>query len=121
MHRSLSSPAIRNDLLFIPDQSGVVHCLDAQTGAAHWTHDMEAASWSTPLIAGDTVCIANNDGVLLLFALSAQKKVLAELSLDGPIYNTPVVAEDVLYVATFQKLYAIADGNATRPVSEGSK
>src|SRR5262245_2191889 len=45
----------------------------------------------------------------------------ADRSLDGPIYNTPVVADDVLYVATFRTLYAIAEGAATRPAGEGSK
>jgi outer membrane protein assembly factor BamB len=121
MHRSLSSPAIKDDLLFISDQVGLVHCVNAKTGTAHWTHDMEAASWSTPLIAGDTVCIASQEGVLFLFALSAEKKELAELSLEAPVYNTPVVADDVLYVATFHKLYAIAEGTATRPAGEESK
>src|SRR5437773_2215019 len=29
MHRSLSSAAIKDDLLFITDESGLVHCLDA--------------------------------------------------------------------------------------------
>src|SRR5262245_28236580 len=121
MHRSLSSPAIKDNLLFIPDQNGLVHCVDAKTGTAHWTHDMLAVSWSTPLIAADTVCIANQEGVLFLFALSAEKKLLAELPLDGPIYNTPVVADDVLYVATFHKLYALAEGAATRPAEDESK
>src|SRR5262249_43684380 len=66
LHRTLSSVAIRDDLLFIADQSGIVHCVNARTGAPHWTHDIEAASWSTPLIASDRVCIANQQGALLM-------------------------------------------------------
>src|SRR6185295_8008006 len=59
MHRTLASTTIKDDLLFISDESGLFHCLDAKTGKAHWTHDMLAQSWSTPLIAGDKVYIAD--------------------------------------------------------------
>jgi len=110
MHRTISSVAIRDDLLFVPDVSGLVHCVDAKTGKAHWTHDMLASSWSTPLIAGDCVCVANLDGILLQFALSAEKTVLAELPLGASIYNAPVVADNVLYVGTVNKLFAISEG-----------
>ena len=34
----------------VADFSGLVHCLDAKTGKPHWTHDMLAASWGSPLI-----------------------------------------------------------------------
>ena len=111
-HRTLSGVAIKDDLLLAIDLSGLVHCLDAKTGAAHWTHDMLASSWSSPLIAGDSVYIANQDGAILVFALSAEKSLVAELQLDIPIYSTPVVARDVLYVAAFNTLFAIAEGGA---------
>jgi outer membrane protein assembly factor BamB len=110
MHRTLSSVVIKDDLLFIPDESGVVHCVDAKTGAVWWTHDMLASSWSTPLIAGDCVYIASLDGVILVFALSAEKTLIGELQLGTPIYSTPVVANGVLYIATSDTLYAISQG-----------
>ncbi len=45
MHRTIGSVSIKNDLLYVADFSGLVHCLDAKTGLPHWTHDMLAASW----------------------------------------------------------------------------
>jgi outer membrane protein assembly factor BamB len=110
MHLTLSSATMNDSLLFITDTIGLVHCLDADTGKAHWTHDMLAGTWSTPLIAGENVYIANQDGSMFVFKLSKEKELVSELSLEMPIDSTPVVANDVLFVATRNMLYAICEG-----------
>lgn len=74
MHRTCGTVAIKNDLLIIADFSGVVHCLDSKTGTAHWTHDMLAASWASPLIADNKIYIGDEDGDILIFELSPEKK-----------------------------------------------
>ena len=43
MHRSCGTVAIKDDILYISDFSGLFHCLDAKTGKVHWTYDMLAA------------------------------------------------------------------------------
>ncbi|HEX5106413.1 MAG TPA: PQQ-binding-like beta-propeller repeat protein, partial [Pirellulaceae bacterium] len=68
-HRSIATVAIKNDLLFCPDFSGLFHCVDAQTGKVYWTYDMLAASWGSPLIAGDKVMIGDEDGDVAVFDL----------------------------------------------------
>ena len=47
MHRTCGTAAIKDDLLFIADFSGLFHCLDAKTGKPYWTHDMFAATWGS--------------------------------------------------------------------------
>ena len=37
MHRTCGTVAIKDDLLFVADFSGLFHCLDAKTGKPHWT------------------------------------------------------------------------------------
>ena len=44
-HRTMSTVAIDDDLLYIADLSGFVYCLDANTGEHHWTYDTFAAIW----------------------------------------------------------------------------
>ncbi|MGQ0633342.1 MAG: outer membrane protein assembly factor BamB family protein [Planctomycetaceae bacterium] len=119
MHRMLSSAAVKDDLLFITDQSGLCHCLDAKTGQPYWTHDLLASSWSTPLVVGDKVYIADLDGDVVIFRLSKEKDVITEdLNVGIPIYTTPVVAGDVLYIATFNTLYAIAEGATPKATAQ---
>ncbi|MGE5194765.1 MAG: PQQ-binding-like beta-propeller repeat protein [Deltaproteobacteria bacterium] len=118
MHRTISSSVIKDNLLFITDESGLIHCLDAKTGKAHWTHDMLASSWSTPLIAGDNVYIANLDGGIFIFKASPKKELVSELNMEIPVYTTPVVANGTLYIATFNTLFAIAEGASTKPAGK---
>jgi len=113
-HRTISTAAIKNDLLIIPDITGVVHCLDARTGKPYWTHDLMAAVWGTPLIVEDKVYIGDEDGKLTIFRLARKKEVINELDMGDSVYSTPIVAGGVLYIATRTRLYAIAQGAKTK-------
>ncbi len=108
MHRTLGSVAIKNGLLVIADLSGLVHCLDSKTGKPHWTHDMLAACWSSPLIVEDRVYIGDGDGDVAIFELSAEKNLISEVNMGAAVYSTAVVANNVLYIARFDGLFAIA-------------
>jgi outer membrane protein assembly factor BamB/protocatechuate 3,4-dioxygenase beta subunit len=108
LHRTLSSAAIRDGLLFLADQSGLLHCLDAKTGNCHWTHDLLAVAWSTPLIVGDRVYVCDNDGDVSIFRLSSDKQLLAEQSVGAAMYSSPGIADDVLYFAAEGRLLAVA-------------
>ncbi|MBS0262518.1 MAG: PQQ-binding-like beta-propeller repeat protein [Planctomycetes bacterium] len=121
MHRTISSTAIKDGLLFISDESGVFHCLDAKTGKAHWTYDMLAASWSTPLIVGDYVYIADQDGDVTVFKVSKEKEQVAEQNMGIPVYNSPVVANGTMFIATFNTLYAIEEGATPKAAGEAGK
>ncbi len=71
MHRSCGTVAIKDRLLYISDFSGLFHCLDAETGKPHWTYDMLAAAWGSPLIVDDHVYIGDEDGDVCVFNLTA--------------------------------------------------
>ena len=116
MHRTVSTVAIQNELLFVPDFSGLVHCLDAKTGKAHWTHDLLAACWSTALIVDGRVYIGDEDGDVAVFQLSKQKVLLQENNLGSAMYSTPIVANDTLFLANRDRLWAIQEGAKSKPI-----
>jgi len=107
MHRTMSSVAIHNSLVIVPDSAGLVHCLDAETGKKYWTHDSNAGIWVSPLIADGKVYVADEDGDVNVFKLAKKKKLLAEHQFNQPIESSPVYANGVLYVMTRSELYAI--------------
>jgi outer membrane protein assembly factor BamB len=110
MHRTIGTVAIKNDLLFISDFSGLFHCLDAKSGKQLWTYDMLAAAWGSPLIADDKVFIGDEDGDIAIFDLSGeQHDPIAEINMENSVYSTPVVANGVLYIANKSYLFAIAE------------
>lgn len=115
MHRTIGSVAIKNDILFIADFSGLVHCLDAKTGIPHWTHDMLQASWGSPLIVDNKVYIGGEDGDVTIFDLSKEYNVIGTVSMGNSVYSTPVVANNILYIANKDRLYAIKNGAKSEP------
>ncbi len=111
MHRTCGTVAIKDNLLFVSDFSGVFHCLDAKTGKAHWTYDMFSASWASPLIVEDRVYISDEDGYIRIFNLSSEpQEPLAEISMESAVYTTPVVANSSLYISNRNRIYAIEEG-----------
>jgi len=110
MHRTCGSVAIKNDLLFIADFSGVFHCVCARTGKAHWTYDMFAAPWASPLIVNDRVYITSDSGAVFCFAVSAEMELLAENDLQSAVYTTPIIANDTMFIANRNRLFAMQEG-----------
>ncbi|HAV64853.1 MAG TPA: pyrrolo-quinoline quinone [Verrucomicrobiales bacterium] len=111
IHRSISTVSIdpETDLLFVGDFSGFVHCLDANTGKLHWTHDMKAHMWGSTLVADGKVYIGDEDGDFVVLAATKEKKLISETNMGSPIYSTPIIANGVMYVGTQTHLYAIHD------------
>lgn len=107
MHRSTGSVTIDGGLAVVADGSGIVHCLDAKTGRVHWTHDLLAAAWGTPLVADGKIYVGDEDGEIAIFRLAPAKEILAELEHPGPIYGTPAAVNRTLYVPTRGALVAV--------------
>ena len=113
IHRSISTVSITPEgLLFVGDFSGYLHCLDAETGQLYWTHDLKAHMWGSTLVADGKVYCGDEDGDLLVFAATKEKKLLSETNLGAPIYSTPVVANGVLYIASNTHLFAFGSAAA---------
>jgi outer membrane protein assembly factor BamB len=114
MHRSCGTVAIKDDVLYISDFSGLVHCLDAKgtkdgKPIVHFTYDMLAQSWGSALIADDKVYIGDEDGDVCVFEFGAENsEPIEEVYMGSSVYSTPVAANGTLYISTKDKLFAIA-------------
>lgn len=107
MHRTIGTCAIKDGLLFLADFSGLFHCLDAKTGKPHWSHDMLAASWGSPLIVDGKVYTGDEDGDVTIVELSPTLNVIAEINMGNSVYSTPIVANNILYIGNRTHLFAI--------------
>lgn len=108
IHRSLSTPAIYNGLVFIPDFSGFIHCLDAETGSPYWVYDTKSHIWGSTLVADGKLYVGTEDGDFLVMSASKEMKVINKIDMRSPVYASPVVANGTIFVATPTHLYAIA-------------
>ena len=107
--RTMSTCAIHDDLLYVAELAGYLHCLDAKTGKSLWVHDTRSATWSSPYYADGKVYLGTDSGTVFVFAHGKQKKLLEENEMDTPIRATPVAVNGTLFVMTENKLYAIAE------------
>ena len=98
--------------------------LDAATGRELWRHDMLAAVWASPLVAAGRVYVSDTDGEVAVLEAGGQRRVLAEIAMEAPIYRPPAVSGGVLYLMTAGRLYALAGRSSgssvgTRPDLRG--
>jgi outer membrane protein assembly factor BamB len=106
----MSTPAVHDGLVFIADCGRMVHCVEADTGKPHWTHEIKGEVWASPLVADGKVYLGTRSGEFWVFAASKEKKILSTTELGDPISATATAANGVLYVATMTHLYAIQKG-----------
>jgi hypothetical protein len=105
--RTMSTAAILDGLLYVPDLSGFLFCIDAASGKVHWKHDLLAACWSSAMIVDGHVYIGDEDGDVEVLKHGKEKKVVAKMNMGSSVYTTPTAANGVLYIATKSHLYAI--------------
>jgi outer membrane protein assembly factor BamB len=108
IRRSVSTAAIFEDLVYVADFSGFLHCLDANTGQEYWVHDLTSAVWGSPLVADGKVYIGNEDGDVVVLATGKEKKVLQTMNMGSAVYSTPVPANNALFVMNRNQLFSLA-------------
>ncbi|MGA2068571.1 MAG: PQQ-binding-like beta-propeller repeat protein [Thermoguttaceae bacterium] len=105
---SVSTVAVADGLVYAPDFTGRLHCLDAETGRCYWVHEAGGPIWGSPLAADGKIYLGSG-GKKTLWVLAAGKqlKVISRIPMCDGIYTTPTAANHVLYVATNKHLYAV--------------
>jgi outer membrane protein assembly factor BamB len=111
--RSLSSVSIADDLLYIADLSGRLHCFDADTGSRLWVHDLGQQVWAaSPFVADGKVYIGTEGNKFWILRAARQKEVLWQGRTDSPPI-TIAAHNGRLYVPTQRGLYVYKAGGQT--------
>ena len=105
--RSISTVSVADGLVYAAEYDGDLHCIDAKTGKQYWKHETFSRIWGSTLVADGKVFLPTEDGEVHVLAAGKEKKELGLYEFDAPIYSSPVVANNVLYIATMTHLYAI--------------
>ncbi|MHC4169386.1 MAG: outer membrane protein assembly factor BamB family protein [Planctomycetota bacterium] len=105
--RTLSDVAIDDDLLYISDFSGRLHCFDADTGELYWQHELGAGVWcASPVVVNGKVYISTERSRFWVFRAGREKQVLAESRVRS-IAITPAIQGGVFYLPTQNRLFAL--------------
>lgn len=106
-YQCCSTPAVAEGLVFVTEDGGYIHCVDANTGEGCWTHKFGRKIWGSALVADGKVYAAGRNGNFVIFEASREKKILFETRFPDEINGTPTAANGTLYVATLKTLYAL--------------
>lgn len=77
--RTMSTACIVDDVVYISELAGYLHCLDAKTGKKYWQYDLKSAIWGSAYYVDGKVLIGNEDGDLFIFKHDPKPEVLDEV------------------------------------------
>jgi outer membrane protein assembly factor BamB len=117
-HRTISTAAIHDGIVYAADLSGFLYAMDARTGQLHWKHDMLAAVWGSPFVADGRVYMGDEDGDVEVLKAGKVKEVLGNYNMGVSVYTTPMAKDGVLYVLSRSRLFALKQGAAGKPAGQ---
>jgi outer membrane protein assembly factor BamB len=79
--RTMSTASVVDDIVYIAELQGYVHCLDAKTGKKFWQYDTKGAIWGSTNVLDGVVYLATESGDLFAFKHTKAPKVIDELDI----------------------------------------
>jgi len=116
-----ASPTWHNGRLYIGDEYGVFHAVDAKTGRRLWTFETDAEIVSSANCHGDRLVVGSYDGYLYCLALD-DGRLIWKHETEGRVHGTPSIVDGKTFVAGCDGLLHVvdlADGKLIRSVDLG--
>jgi outer membrane protein assembly factor BamB len=102
-----SSPILARDNVYFVSDSGIVTCLDAQTGQEHFSERLSGTFHASPVCSASNLYWSNVEGATFVLPATNRFLVLATNVLDDGCHASPAVLEGALYLRTTRHLYRI--------------
>ncbi len=94
------SPVLHNDRLFVVDDGGVASAFATADGDLIWRRRLGGNFSSSPLLAGDRLYFANQDGRVTVLSADDEGREIATSELGEQIMASPAVIGDSLIIRT---------------------
>ena len=109
----LGTPVIRKGYAYFANMSGFAECVDMKTGNVVFEERLpstanNAASWASPILAGDRVYVTNQSGDTNVFRAGPKFELLATNSVREYSNSTLAVSDGAIYLRTHKSLWCIA-------------
>lgn len=103
------TPVWRDGRLYLVNDTGILTCLDAGTGAMIWQHRLRGRFSMSPLVIGGELLVISEEGRATLFRAGDSFEAIAEHELEESVLATPAVLDGRLYIRTTESLLCIGD------------
>ncbi|MCB1092300.1 MAG: PQQ-binding-like beta-propeller repeat protein [Verrucomicrobiae bacterium] len=101
------SPLVVGAEVYVMEDGGIASCLDAATGAVHWSERAGGNYSASPLHADGKIYFCSQEGKVTVIAPGQTWQVLAENQLDGQLMASPVALDGTLLIRSDTALYRV--------------
>jgi outer membrane protein assembly factor BamB len=102
-----TTPLVKDDLLYLWSDAGIVTCADARTGDVHWRERVPGSYYSSPVCVGQALYGVTREGDVIVLAAAKRFELLARNPLGEGSHSTPAVAGGRMYLRTFGHLICL--------------
>lgn len=98
---------VKNGLLFLLTDGGIMTCVDAPTGEVHWRERIGGEFYSSPVWVDHRLYCVSKRGEVVVIAAEKIYKPLARIQLGEKCFPAPAVAGGVMYFRTQSRLLSL--------------
>jgi outer membrane protein assembly factor BamB len=105
------TPVSDGKYLYVVNDRGIVHCLDAKTGQiVYGPQRLKPGTYSaSPVLAEGKIYVTNEDGLTTVFAAGPKFEILAENAFEDYCLSSPAISEGQIFIRTTTHLWAIGN------------
>jgi outer membrane protein assembly factor BamB len=108
---NVPTPIVYRSTLFVLKEGGILTSLDPKTGEVRKRGRLEGAPgeyYASPVASGGRLYLANLEGKVVVVRATPEWEVESVGSLGEPVFATPAISGDRIYVRTPSSLYCFA-------------
>ncbi len=101
------TPIVKDDLLILWSDRGIVNCANAKTGESYWRERVDGTFYASPVIAGSHLYCPSREGDLFVLALDKKFEQVGRIPLGEATHGTPAITGGRLFVRTLTRVMCV--------------
>jgi outer membrane protein assembly factor BamB len=116
----VASPIGDGERFYFGTAIGDLVALDAKTGEERWVEEMDEGFYSSPILVGDRIYLADLEGTMHIVKTGETFERIGAISMGEPVYATPAFMDGRIYIRTASQLYCIGSEEPSDTVADGA-
>ena len=101
------TPLVKDDMLFLWNDRGVVTCASLKTGEVFWKERVPGSYYGSPVCAGGKLYCMSREGEVVVLAAAKKFQLLARNPLGEGSHSTPAIVRRTMYLRTSGHLISV--------------
>ena len=102
-----TTPLVKDRLLFLWSDNGIVTCADVRSGQVHWQKRVGGTFYASPIWVNGYLYNVSTTGRVIVLQATSEYKSISRMELGETTHATPAVAAGVMYLRSASNLYSV--------------